>query len=264
MKSESLHRSSGRLTRKKGCLIALLLIVVCVAIAGYFALAPVREAKRGEQDLLDRYATVPEFVPAFDGAIAPDRLEIFITVRQTLLASTGQTQNTYGRINKTMNSEDISTSEGIDVLKDVMGAFPLMVEFYRVRNGELLNHGMGLGEYFYIYAVAYGDRLCPLPADESATHECEFVTSRTTRELTQILQNQLDNPETPASLTGPLKQEIGALKRGEIVLPWQEGLPVAIAASLAPFQQLLDPLFCLETRELEFGQKNKAPGGITE
>lgn len=266
MKPQPLRRSTGPNNRKTGCLVAFGVFLVTAIVSGYFFMGPIRAAKQTEQDLIDRYATVPEYLPAADGAVAPPRMEIFLAVRRALLAGTGNTQETYARLNASLAKDDISTAEGVETIKDAMSALPRMVEFYNVRNSELLTRGMGLGEYFYIYAVAYGEQLCPPVAEGSLAAECEFVTPRTTREMARILRNQLANVDAPptAELAKALQREIYGLEQGEIVLPWQEGRPAALAASLAPYLEQLEPLFCEATRELELGQKNKHVGGIAE
>ncbi len=251
---------------RPGCLVALVAFLLIAVLGGFLALRPVNEAKRLEQELLDRHGAVPTYIPAPDGAVAPERVEIFLAVREALLEQTGQVQETYARIDVAMNAEDLSAADGATTLKNVMKSLPLMVKFYRVRNGELMARGMSLGEYFYIYATAYGDRLCPPPPEGSAPTTSPYVTPRATREFAQILRNQLDatDPGPTAELALAIKREIASLERGHIFLPWQEGLPAALAQSLAPYRSRLAPLFCLATRELELGQKNKHPGGIAE
>jgi hypothetical protein len=246
----------------RGILITTAVALTSLGIGGYLALSPIREAKQLEQDLLDRHATVPEYTPAPDGSIAAERLEIFVAVRQGLLAKTGNVQATYSRIDNAMSQEELSAEESVSTIKDLLHALPRMVEFYRVRNGELLERGMGLGEYFYIFVAAYGSQLCPPDANGS----CEFVTRRTTRELTQMLRNQLENPAAnmDTGMVEILELEIASLERGELSLPWQRQLPLTVSMSLEPYRDQLDSLFCSATRELELGQKNKRIGGIGE
>lgn len=240
-----------------GCQVSLLVIVVGLAIAGYFGFQPIRATKQLEQDLLDRYATVPEYVPAPDGAIAPERMEIFLDVRRTLLEQTGHIQKTYADIDEAESQEELTTGEGLGMLRNVMNALPHMVEFFAVRNSELLESGMGLGEYFYIFAVAYGQRMCG---------DCEHISDRTSRELAAILRNQADLTATgrDPELADALTAEIADLESGLVSLPWQRGLPASVAASLQPYRDRLDPLYCEATRELELKQKNKSRGGLRD
>jgi len=146
VQAKPLRQSSRQPNRKAGCLVAFAVFLVAAIVGGYFFMGPIREAKQTEQDLLDRYATVPEYVPAADGSVAPERMEIFLAVRTALLAGTKNTQQTFAQLSAAENKEDLTTSEGVDTVKDAMSALPRMVEFYQVRNSELLARGMGLGE----------------------------------------------------------------------------------------------------------------------
>ncbi|MBU0740902.1 hypothetical protein KKG45_11655 [bacterium] len=262
--SEPARKGIERRSCSPGCLIAMIVVVVGFAVAGYFVMRPINAAKRIEQDLVDRLDPVPAYIPAPDGAVAPERVEIFLAVRAGLLEQTGRIQATFARIDSVDRQEDLDAGELWDFLRDAVGTLPRMVEYFSARNTALLAHGMGLGEYFYIYVLAYGDRLCPPGEDGHPPAECEYVTGRTTRELTQMLRNQLDNPDHPPpdGIAASLEREIAALERGERVLPWQGERPAAIAASLAPYRARLDRLFCEQTRELELIQKNRNIGGI--
>lgn len=247
-----------------GCLIALGILVIAVIITGYFVIQPINAAKQAEQRLVDTLGAAPTYVPPLDGAIAPDRMEVFLFARTHLLIHTGRIQDTIARIEAIDEQEDLSAGELWGFLRLVGGSLPRMVEYFSTRNAILLAEGMSLGEYFYIYVLAYGERFCPLGDDGRSPTECEYVNDRATRELTQMLLNQLDNAAHPPPIhvAADLRAEIARLENGERALPWHGALPAAIEASLAPYRERLAPLFCEETRELELVQKNKNFGGI--
>ncbi len=247
-----------------GCLVALGVLVIAVIITGYFVMQPINAAKQAEQRLVDTLGAAPTYLPPPDGAVAPERMEVFLVARTHLLIHTGRIQDTFARIEAIDEQEELSAGELWGFLKLVGGSLPRMVEYFSTRNAILLAEGMSLGEYFYIYVLAYGDRFCPPGEDGRPPAECEYVTDRATRELTQMLRNQLDNADRPppAAITTALRDEIARLENGERALPWHGALPAAIEASLAPYRERLAPLFCEETRELELVQKNKNLGGI--
>ncbi|MFH1842873.1 MAG: hypothetical protein ABIF77_06670, partial [bacterium] len=94
-----------------GCLIPLGALLVLFGIGSYFTLAPVRKAKEIEQRLNDTLASVPEFVPAADGAVPAARLETFLNVRVRILSETGHVQQSLARIQRletVENESDIS------------------------------------------------------------------------------------------------------------------------------------------------------------
>ena len=109
-----------------------------------------------------------------------------------------------------------------------------------------------------------------LSALSGAEAHANFLKPRTKRELTQVLRNQLVALEAygaPGEL-GDLKlavqNEISALEDGTHASPWQEGMPPAIEASLQPYQDRLDELFCEAAVEFELRQKNKNPVGFRD
>ena len=247
-----------------GCLVALGVLVVALIITGYFVMQPINAAKQAEQRLVDELGAAPTYVPPPDGAIAPERMEVFLRVRTHLLIHTGRIQDTIARIEAVDEQEDLSAGELWGFLKLVGGSLPRMVEYFSTRNAILLAEGMSLGEYFYIYVLAYGDRFCPPGEDGRPPAECEYVTGRATRELTRMLRNQLENTAhpPPAHVAAALREEIARLESEERTLPWHGALPAEIEVSLAPYRERLAPLFCEETRELELVQKNENFGGI--
>jgi hypothetical protein len=58
-------------------------------------------------------------------------------------------------------------------------------------------------------------------------------------------------------LRDQLVTEIEKLEADSERLPWQDGLPPAVAASLAPFRDRLDAGFCRETAGLELNQNRQ-------
>jgi hypothetical protein len=127
---------------------------------------------------------------------------------------------------------------------------------------------MGLGEYIYIFALAYQEHYC------ATTHpdfegEREVVKRRTRLELAQILRNQLavlDASHTAADAdeASLIETEIAALEDGSHIVPWQDGLPPAIAECFAPYTDQLEELFCQAALPFELTQKNKRFAGIGE
>ncbi len=254
-----------------GCLITLVAVLVTSGIGGFFLLEPVREAKQLEQVLLDRHAAVPDHVPAADGAVPPERMEAFLNARARILRDSGEIRGALERIRHVQeveSEEEVTTREGLDFLRDTFGFMPKFLRYQNTRNSALLAEEMGLGEYFYIYALAYGSRICPpSPGGDEGdeTTECDDVSDRTTRELARVLANQLESLEKEGGdpqLASILRSEIARLEAGHRHLPWQDGLPPAAAASLEPYREELDQLFSAETASLDLQQKNRNPGGI--
>jgi hypothetical protein len=154
--------------------------------------------------------------------------------------------------------EDVSRREILEeawrVTRTALEVPALMGDFFVLRNEALLDAGMGLGEYTYIYAVAYVDRLvAPGPAEGRFFDE-EPVNDRVRAALRAMLVGQLAAlraAEEGGFDIGLLEAENAALGADSRRLPWQDGLPAAVAASIQPYRTRLDDLFCAASAPLE-------------
>ncbi len=125
-----------------------------------------------------------------------------------------------------------------------------------------LDAGMGRGEYSYIYAVAYLDRI--LSADEnesSGPFDGAPSGNRIHGVMTQILRNQLaqldtiverENDPAMRQIRDEVADEIRTMEAQPKRLLWQDGLPAAVASSLELYRERLDAVFCPYTIGFEF------------
>jgi hypothetical protein len=255
---------------RKGCGYAAASFLFFVGVTGFLALRPVREAKLVEQKLTDRFGEVPAWSPTPDGSVPSNRIEAFIAVRERLREPCVRFEGNRDRVEELGRMEEggkISSDGLLDGFKAALNFGPAFLHLMRSRNEALLEEGMGLGEYSYIYVVAYGDRLSPLISE---TEGESLFRPRTKRELTQILHNQLEVLDAPGSEDGHgdlrlvVQEEIVALESGAHTYPWQAGLPPLIEASLEPYTERLDRLFCEAAVSFELRQKNKRPLGFRD
>jgi len=264
----STDETSVKKTWRTGCGYVVASLIFFAGVTGFVALRPVREAKRGEQDLNDRFGEFSAFAPAPDGAVAPDRIEAFITVRERLKEPCGRFQehrDQFEELGRMEEQGELSSGDVLEGFKAAFGFGPEFLDLMRTRNSALSEVGMGLGEYSYIYVLAYGDQLSSL-LDEMSRDR--LIKSRTRRGLAQILFNQISASAAQGSngvsgdLRAAVQDEIVALDSGAHAFPWQDGLPQPVADSLAPYEDQLDTLFCEATVRFELRQKNKNPGGF--
>jgi hypothetical protein len=253
-----------------GCKIVILAILDVVIVAATLAYMPIWEIKRIEQTLNDRYGEAVAFTPAPDGSVPPERVEAFLRVRKDVFVLCQEFQ---GKISEIIQLESLEQDEsvpkaiaawnGISGFKKLLGFGPLFLNFMDTRNRALLKEQMGLGEYLYIYVLAYNEQLRhtkdTIPADFEEAH----VGLRARKELIQILENQLESitsgADGPADeeLAASLRDQIASLRDGRQSLPWEDGLPPAIAASLEPHSEPLSQLYCEGIAKVELMQKNK-------
>jgi hypothetical protein len=74
----------------------------------------------------------------------------------------------------------------------MMSLGPAFLRFMDTRNHALLKEEMGLGEYLYIYVLAYAEQLRQVDETRFAGIKQAYVGARARREMIQILRNQLD------------------------------------------------------------------------
>ncbi len=255
--------------RSKWLLVVVALVFVSVS-GFYFLTAGIRDAKRIEQTLIDRYDWANKYTPAIDGSIAPERTEKFIRIRQAVQTNCTDYQAILNDLIKLENmeaNEDSSASEaastGMESLKSVFSAGPTMLAFSEARNQALLNEEMGIGEYMYIYLTAYAGQLATESTSTYSAMEEAYPSSRTRKEFIQILNNQLTALEASSQassmtdLAEKLRQEIEVLKTVSALSPWPAQPVDPARQSLAPQQQHLADLYCSGIVSIELLQKNR-------
>jgi hypothetical protein len=88
------------------------------------------------------------------------------------------------------------------------------------------------------------------------------VSRRLLALLQEMLKRQLQAAEPGSPWADTLADEIRKLERQPGKVPWTDGLPPAIAASLAPYRQELEDNFCAATVNLELSRNRVVAGGI--
>jgi hypothetical protein len=241
----------------KGCLIGcgtLILLGIALTIGGpLLIMRPFQRAIDSRQELEQRYGMQGSYTPAADGSIPVARIEAFLAVRSQLTEVCSEMTASFTQM-KSMerfdDQDEVSKSEVMrEALKTVKSAFgiaPAMGRFFETRNRALLEAEMGLGEYTYIYVMAFHRQLQEENELEEFLDE-DPIDFRVNDALIEMLKLQLAaRRETTAdpAVTDLLEAEIDALQDDSDRIPWQDGLPAPIASSLAPFRTPLDESFC--------------------
>jgi len=221
---------------------------------------PLNRAVENRTELEDRFGTQDAFVPPASGAPSPDRIEAFLRVRQALTSTCDDFWNAEQAVAKLEAFDDQEEVSKIAVMKQalstsktMMGMGPLIGHFYEVRNQALVDQDMGLGEYTYIYVLAYNAEIVS-PTEKLELFGPDATNLRVRQALTSMLANQLEllrQDDGPADVTATVATELEALENDPKRIPWQDGLPPEITASLLPYRSELDRLFCGSTPPLE-------------
>ena len=258
-----------------GCGVVILLAVI-LGLGGYFFVKNIvdgfEETEAIADTLKERYGEIKEFAPDREGAIRQGRLEAFLSVRNSMKPVRETLESSLHILSEEESEsqfEDEPTPGVLTKIKTGFGIIPLIAEFYAKRNQALLDAEMGLGEYYFIYVVSYYSWLGKSPGDgleynlrdedeedrgvywrrgksEDLEDRLDSVLKQLNRQTLPMLQNQF------AKLTGidvspirdpwreALAAEIEAMETDRFRLPWQDGLPDALEASLRPFRGRLE------------------------
>ncbi|PJA76559.1 hypothetical protein CO151_02420 [bacterium CG_4_9_14_3_um_filter_65_15] len=273
-----------------GCGIGCGLILIILGGLGTCSYFTVKKFKTQADDLevvqanlQDQFGEATEFVPDPDGAIDPGRMEVFLAVRDSLALP----RRELGELLTTLDGD----AGFIDKAKAGLNLVPSVLGFAGQRNRVLLNLGMGVGEYQYIYTLSYYVFLAKDPGDgpgfvlagddhdddggavhmnwggHGDTKDVRRGRSRRVRSFvnqmqTPILANQWQ--AFTATLPGDsdpeadpwgvqLAAELAAMRTDPRRIPWPDELPDPIRASLEPYRDRLDASYDPETSIVEMG-----------
>jgi hypothetical protein len=263
-----------------GCGV-LILLVIGVGALGFFQVRSlVRGFEESQQDLealQERHGRMEDFTPEPDGGIPARRLEVFLEARRALgparrtmeesLALLGDAET--GKLEWTPGTVFRAIGAG-------MGLLPGMAEYHSRRSRALLEAGMGMGEYVYLYTVLYYSWLGHAPADgppfllvsddhhedpddlteaEIRERRDRLYRRRLNHNLLPMLRRQLAAPgsEQMPDWRQALEAEIAAMEDDGQRLPWEDGLPEAVRSSLEPLRAELEATYSPLCNPLEVG-----------
>jgi len=280
-----------------GCGAVVMLSIAIAVSGAFWVRGMLRgfgEAIEAGQALERRFGQGGEFVPWPDGAIPADRMEVFLRVHAAPDEYRERIASFFRLLpvdpDEAERLESGSLFEKLrfvfDVSRGGVGLATHISGFLRARNEALNEAGMGLGEYTYIYVTAYYAWLGHSPADEptspSTTVGIErdgpaagerapdeppgpgpWQTPRARRDfLAQLrnLQDSLDAAEQDAATrawAARLSAEIEALDDDPHRIPWEDGVPDAIRASLEPYRERVEDGYSAATNPFELARGEK-------
>jgi hypothetical protein len=253
-----------------GCGGAVVIVVVLV-VAGYFFVRNLAQGFKDSQEtmklLTAKYGRIEDYSPDADGTIPASRLEVFLAVREAMDPARKTLAASFEEIMKLEDAEGKPTRNVFSAIRTGMGVVAPTAAFFKARADALLDRDMGPGEYFYLYMIAYYSWLRKSPTDgagmetlsgrygrdnqnrqEALEISRDVTLRRINRMALDMLENQLAKRRAAESGGGKaadkwaeaLAAEIKALAADRLRIPWQEGVPEVIDASLRPFRERLE------------------------
>jgi hypothetical protein len=142
-----------------GCGVLVLVVVGILGVTTFYASRVNKEYKDvadSESALLAATGGDVEFRPPVGGIPGPDRIEVFLAVREELNSWRRTMATASGQF--AMDRERQKDGGFKDLIKLIFTGsdlMPIYAGFWIARNESLLAHEMGPGEYTYIYELAY-------------------------------------------------------------------------------------------------------------
>jgi hypothetical protein len=228
------------------------------------AVATVEGAAAAQRELDETYGPVDEFVPFPDPGVPADRLEVFLSVRDALSEPRRELIEAVERV--APPGDGVQAPGGLRMAAAGARLAPRTLRLTTARNQALLDAGMGLGEYVWIYWLSYHAWLGH-PVGESQLHEVMAARSaagntmqlnfsgylepeRIRWRLRLDLISMLDNLAT--ALAGDPQRQwwrsqvaaaIADIQADPEMLPWRNGVPDAVAQTLEPFRERLEATY---------------------
>ena len=267
-----------------GCAVIILILIV-LGVGGYMffkdLIGEFQEQEELMEILTERYGQINDFCPEPDGSIGPSRIEAFLSVRDAFAPFRDKLEISMQELQARAGKSEVEVKKPKNIFEMVklgFGLVPQIAEFMKFRNQALLDAEMGMGEYTYIYAIAYfswlekppedgpdfevmeegeGSRLGEMDLEEIREERRDSMLRRLHRALLPMLQNQLEKLGTAGSSESisewkdQLQAEIQALEDDRFRLPWEDGLPDVIKTSLEPYRDRLDRSYNAMTNPFE-------------
>jgi hypothetical protein len=268
-----------------GCAVIILILII-LGVGGYMFFKNLVGSFEEQEELMimltERYGEIRDFCPEPDGAIGSSQIEAFLSVRDAFAPFREKLEISMQGLQDRAGKSEVEVKKPkniFEIVKLGFGLVPQIAEFLKFRNESLLDAEMGMGEYYYIYAIAYFSWLGKLPEDgpdfevtgeedrgvrlgemdieEIREERRDSMLRRLHRTLLPMLQNQnkklmaRGSSDTQSEWRELLKAEIQAMEEDRFRLPWEDGLPDVIRASLDPYRDRFEQSYNVMTNPFE-------------
>jgi len=250
-----------------GCGMVVLLGILLSVGGGLYMMRPFNKAIDAQKELVAEYGEREAYIPPPQG-ITPDRLEKFLAVRRAVMPMCGKFQeigDSFAAMNELeKGDEDPSKGEIFKAVGNLTGGIFGMVGniglFNQLRNQVLLDHGMSLGEYIWIYVLAYNSWLGFAPNMEIDGESKGGMSGGKRKVMRTLVLNHAEalssvGMETKSALW---EQEAARMKRAETGVPFKDsGLPADLIRVFLPYEKELADLYCEAMSSFEMDRVRK-------
>ena len=244
--------------------VAAVLAIAAVVIT--HLVRDVHDVSEGVDRLVAELGPVSAYTPPADGAIPADRMEAFLAVRDALVPLLDELERDLGLLADRPDDEGAWTWVVPGKVQAGFGLLPKLAELARARADAQLAHGIGSGEYLFLYTTTSYAFLGRSPADgppyplfgEEAgrdDHEYDEFEVREAR-AGQIITTtrswivpMIDRQTAAVRAAGlapddpwrsALETELAALRSDPWRVPWEDGVPAPMASSFEPYLARLE------------------------
>ncbi len=272
-----------------GCGVVIIIVAVLCGTGYYFIRGTVQSFQDVDESntLLIKELGEPESFGLYSSeAVPPKRLELFLALRDSTALNREKIEKRLAeldsRLSHTQKGEP-HFGEVMGLVKEGFSLMPDVAGYIAARNYKLLNGGMSLGEYYYLYGLIYYSWLDkdlgdgpPFPLTgrnnrmngfrfDYETHKDttwaeekkQFSQERRERIIRRfhdlseaMIRTSLETARGQYALR--LKRELKVLEDNPDRILWQEGLPSRTRRSLEPFREKLQASYSSWLSSLEF------------
>ena len=251
-----------------GCAAVVVLSIVVTIGGGIIMMRPFDKAIDDRQALEEEFGTPEDYVPPVDGLTA-DRILRFLAVREGVLALCDDFEGLaadFRRMDELDRGEEKpSTGEVLKGVGNIMGTVMqlpgLLGKLSAERNELLLANRMSLGEYIWIYVLAYHSWLGYEP---NTSFDDEHEGSFSAKEIV-LIRRMMNGHADALDAAGRAaearlwREEAGRLKRSAGGTPFATGdLPREITGALGPYRGKFQASFCPAMAGLDLTRVHKS------
>jgi hypothetical protein len=250
-----------------GCGAVILLGILLSVGGSIYMMRPFSEAVDAQKDLVAQFGERGAYIPPPLG-ITPDRLEQFMAVRRaamplcTEFQKIGDSFAAMDELDK--GGQEPSKGEVFKAVTNLTGGIFGMVgdmgRFTHLRNQALLESGMGLGEYIWIYVLVYNTWLGNAPNIDIDGDSKGGMSGGEQKVMRTLVRNHAEALASAGMTDEAAIWELEAdrMKRSETGVPFEGvGLPADLIQVFLPYEKELSELYCEATSSFEMNRVRK-------